>query len=153
MKLNAYPLCPDRKIWREQSYGAGHPCRLSLQRELDRRPATSSMSTLSNIQDNSSLQMSRKRWNEKPLPITAEGMHAFQCFLRWCFPGAGDGLLVAHWRRLLDKRSKLGGNNKEPSRDMYLTAFLPVYLAQCSFTVFVFSVYFRLALSPITLYL
>lgn len=51
------------------------------------------------------------------------------------------------------KWSKLGGNNMEPSRVIYLTAFLPLYLAQYSFTVVLLSVYCRLALFPITLYL
>ena len=51
------------------------------------------------------------------------------------------------------KWSKLGGNNMEPRRDMYLTVFLPLYLAQYSFTVVLPSVYCRLALFPITLYL
>lgn len=33
------------------------------------------------------------------------------------------------------KWSKLAGNNMEPSRDIYLTVFLPVHLAQYSSTV------------------
>lgn len=44
------------------------------------------------------------------------------------------------------KWSKLGGNNVEPSRYIYLTAFLPLYLAQYSSIVVLSSVYCSLAL-------
>lgn len=90
---------------------------------------------------------------KNPCPSLLKGCTHFSVFSGDAFLEQAMGYLLHVEEGSWIKWSKLGGNNMDPSRDIYLTAFLPLYLAQYSFTVVLSSVYCRLALFPITLYL
>jgi len=76
-----------------------------------------------------------------PCQFLLKGCMYFSVFSGDAFLEQVTGYLLHIVEGSCIKLSKLGGNNMEPRRDIYLTAFFPLYLAQCSFTVGLSSVY------------